>query len=117
MKTTLAVIFTLTVVAIGIYIYAFSQPLFDVERQRLTDIHLPYKDYTIAMDYIPGNATSQDYIQASKVKDGKEEAIKNYKHYTSVFSYSLLTDSTLKILLSTRTQETPDTFILKLPKG
>ena len=116
MKNAIFIILGIFIIILCYYLFSFE--LFPVEKYRIKEISLPNKQYKIRLDYLPSNATSQDYIQVNKAKNGNEEVLKNYDRHNFVNSYSLINDSTLQLVLCD-TMIVPDkldTFLLPLPK-
>lgn len=106
----------IVLVTLGIYkMLTFS--LFDDPITNLEEIGVPNRDYKLRIYHVPSNATSQDYIQVRKIKDGHETVMGSFERYDSLISYSL-TNTVLELRLknTTSNRSKVDSVYLQLEK-
>jgi len=114
------IIYIIVVIVFGIvcfFAYEFAGfTMFDVKIEKITEIKVPNKFYRIGLYYLPGNATSQDYIQVKRLGN-RDTVLQNYERYNFVSDYRIIDDINLRLILrdTTFSDRKADTVFLKLP--
>jgi hypothetical protein len=80
-KYIIAIVLFLVMLLLLIY-FTFFFSLFSVDKNTLKE--LKYKDKFIIIYYLPGNATSQSFVQITEKQGRKEKVLLNIERYNSL---------------------------------